>query len=65
MFSNAVLHWCKKNPGGVLESVKKVLKPGGRFVAEFGGRTNCIGIHNPQLRRCPGSDPGPAAVYQE
>ncbi|KAF8583362.1 S-adenosyl-L-methionine-dependent methyltransferase, partial [Ramaria rubella] len=42
VFSNAALHWCKQNPGGVLESAKQVLRPGGRFVAEFGGWTNCI-----------------------
>ncbi|KAF8489396.1 S-adenosyl-L-methionine-dependent methyltransferase [Gautieria morchelliformis] len=46
IFSNAVLHWCKRDPGGVLESAKKVLKPGGRFVVEFGGWTNCIGIRS-------------------
>ena len=42
-FSNAVLHWCKRNPLGVLTSVRKVLKPGGRFIAEMGGFLNCIG----------------------
>jgi SAM-dependent methyltransferase len=42
-FSNAALHWCKENPAGVLESVKSVLKPGGRFVAEMGGFMNCVG----------------------
>ncbi|CAK5281286.1 unnamed protein product [Mycena citricolor] len=45
-FSNAALHWCKRDPSGVLESVKKVLKPGGRFVAEMGGFLNCIGIRS-------------------
>lgn len=44
VFSNATLHWCKQNPAGVLEGVKKVLKPGGRFVAEMGGFLNCIGL---------------------
>lgn len=43
VFSNAALHWCKANPRGVLESAKKVLKPGGRFVGEMGGFMNCIG----------------------
>ena len=42
-FSNAALHWCKKNPRGVLKSIKKVLKPGSRFVCEMGGFLNCIG----------------------
>ena len=43
VFSNASLHWCKRNPKGVLESAKRVLKPGGRFVGEMGGFLNCIG----------------------
>jgi SAM-dependent methyltransferase len=43
VFSNACLHWCKRDPGGVLESAKRVLKPGGRFVGEMGGFANCIG----------------------
>lgn len=42
-FSNAALHWCKRNPVGVLEGIKRVLKDGGRFVCEMGGFTNCIG----------------------
>ena len=42
-FSNAALHWCKRDPLGVLTSVRKVLKPGGRFIAEMGGFMNCIG----------------------
>ncbi|KAJ7457682.1 S-adenosyl-L-methionine-dependent methyltransferase, partial [Mycena galericulata] len=45
-FSNAALHWCKRNPAGVLESVKRILKPGGRFVAEMGGAMNCIGVRS-------------------
>jgi ubiquinone/menaquinone biosynthesis C-methylase UbiE len=49
VFSNATLHWCKRDPLGVLASVRKVLKPGGRFVAEMGGFMNCIGM----LARCP------------
>ena len=43
VFSNAVLHWCKRDPVGVIRSVKKVLKPGGLFAAEFGGWGNLIG----------------------
>ncbi|KAF7297842.1 Methyltranfer-dom domain-containing protein [Mycena kentingensis (nom. inval.)] len=47
-FSNAALHWCKRDPAGVLESVKRVLKPGGRLVVEMGGMHNCerIGIRS-------------------
>ena len=43
VFSNAALHWCKRDPVGVIRSAKKVLKPGGAFAAEFGGWGNCIG----------------------
>ncbi|KAJ6557214.1 S-adenosyl-L-methionine-dependent methyltransferase [Mycena vulgaris] len=45
-FSNATFHWCKRDPAGVLESIKKILKPGGRFVAEMGGAMNCIGVRS-------------------
>ena len=40
VFSSAVFHWCKRDPGGVLESCKKLLKPGGRLVVEMGGFGN-------------------------
>ena len=43
VFSNATLHWCKRDPLGVLTSIQKVLKPGGRLAFEMGGFTNCIG----------------------
>jgi ubiquinone/menaquinone biosynthesis C-methylase UbiE len=43
VFSNAVLHWCKQNPQGVLDGAKRLLKVGGRFVCEMGGFMNCIG----------------------
>ncbi len=39
VFSNAVLHWVKE-PERVIACVRTALKPGGRFVAEFGGRGN-------------------------
>lgn len=39
VFSNAVLHWIKQ-PEAVINCVEKALKPGGRFVAEFGGKGN-------------------------
>ncbi|HET6387183.1 MAG TPA: methyltransferase domain-containing protein [Armatimonadota bacterium] len=39
VFSNAVLHWIQE-PKPVIASVRRALKPGGRFVAEFGGRGN-------------------------
>jgi trans-aconitate methyltransferase len=43
VFSNAALHWMT-NPGAVLKGVHKALKPGGRFVAEFGGLGNVAAI---------------------
>jgi trans-aconitate methyltransferase len=39
VFSNAVLHWIK-SPEAAIYCVEKALKPGGRFVAEFGGKGN-------------------------
>ena len=47
VFSNAALHWCKRDPLGVLTSVRKVLKPGGRLVVEMGGFMNVIGMPGP------------------
>jgi len=39
VFSNAVLHWITE-PEKVVAGVWQALKPGGRFVAEFGGKGN-------------------------
>ncbi|MFB2838630.1 class I SAM-dependent methyltransferase [Floridanema evergladense] len=39
VFSNAALHWIKE-ANAVIQCVYQALKPGGRFVAEFGGRGN-------------------------
>jgi len=39
VFSNAVLHWVK-DADFAAAGVARALKPGGRFVAEFGGRGN-------------------------
>ena len=43
VFSNAALHWMTR-PRDVLTGVARALKPGGRFVAEFGGHGNCAAI---------------------
>jgi trans-aconitate 2-methyltransferase len=43
VFSNAVLHWIQE-PERVMTSVQRALRPGGRFVAEFGGRGNVKAI---------------------
>jgi len=40
VFSNAALHWMKQ-PDRVITGVWQALKPGGRFVAEFGG-SGCV-----------------------
>lgn len=39
VFSNAALHWMRR-PERVIRCVRDALKPGGRFVAEFGGKGN-------------------------
>lgn len=39
IFSNATLHWIKE-PQQALSRIYTSLKPGGRFVAEFGGKGN-------------------------
>jgi trans-aconitate methyltransferase len=43
VFSNAALHWVR-NHDAMLSGVKRVLKPNGRFVAEFGGFGNIAAI---------------------
>lgn len=43
VFSNAVLHWIH-DQDAVLSGVARALRPGGRFVAEFGGYTNIASI---------------------
>ncbi|RCX16233.1 trans-aconitate methyltransferase [Fontibacillus phaseoli] len=43
VFSNAALHWMK-NARGAAGSVWNALRPGGRFVAEFGGKGNVAAI---------------------
>lgn len=40
VFSNATLHWIPE-AGAVANCVARALRPGGRFVAEFGGEGNC------------------------
>lgn len=44
VFSNAALHWMKRDPGSVVAGVHRALKPGGRFVGEFGGFGNVASV---------------------
>lgn len=50
IFSNAALHWIK-TAEDVIQSVYKALKPGGRFVAEFGGYGNVVPFLNAILKQ--------------
>ena len=43
-FSNAALHWMKRDPDAVLTGVQRALRPGGRFVAEMGAAGNVASI---------------------
>jgi SAM-dependent methyltransferase len=43
VFSNAVLHWVHEADAAV-RSIARALKPGGRFVAEFGGHGNTAAL---------------------
>lgn len=43
VFSNAVLHWVKEADAAI-QCINQALKPGGRFVAEFGGKGNVHSI---------------------
>lgn len=43
VFSNATLHWVRP-PADAVASIHNVLKPRGRFVAEFGGKGNVAAI---------------------
>lgn len=44
VFSNAAIHWMSRDPVSVISGVRRALKPGGRFVAEFGGHGNIAAI---------------------
>jgi trans-aconitate methyltransferase len=37
VFSNAAMHWMKRDPEAILDGVFRALKPGGRFASEMGG----------------------------
>ena len=44
VFSNAALHWVR-DQDAMMRQIHRVLKPGGRFVAEMGGHGNVAAIH--------------------
>lgn len=48
VFTNAVLHWIKDHDA-VLAGVHRALKPGGRFVGEFGGHGNIAAVRTALL----------------
>jgi trans-aconitate methyltransferase len=58
VFSNAALHWVK-NAEGAVSSIARALRPGGRFVAEFGGKGN-----NASVRAALSAVLGPGADEQ-
>jgi SAM-dependent methyltransferase len=44
VFSNAALHWMRRDPGAVVAGVRRALRPGGRFVGEMGGHGNVAAV---------------------
>jgi trans-aconitate methyltransferase len=44
VFSNAALHWMKRDPDAVIGGIRQGLKPDGRFAAEMGGFGNVAAI---------------------
>src|SRR5260221_304589 len=49
VFSNAAMHWMKRDPDAVIQGVRRALKPGGRFAAEMGGH-GCVAAISVALR---------------
>jgi trans-aconitate methyltransferase len=43
VFSNSALHWMRNAPT-VVETIWRALRPGGRFVSEFGGKDNARAV---------------------
>ncbi len=58
VFSNAALHWMQ-DADAVIAGIRRALKPGGRFVAEFGGGGNCARVQAAlhQILAARGHDP--------
>jgi trans-aconitate methyltransferase len=49
VFSNAAMHWMKRDPDAVIAGVRRALKPGGRFASEMGGH-GCVAAISVALR---------------
>jgi trans-aconitate methyltransferase len=47
-FSNAAMHWMKRDPDAVLRGISRALKSGGRFAGEMGGQ-GCVAAINVAL----------------
>jgi SAM-dependent methyltransferase len=66
VFSNAALHWMTR-PDAVIAGVRRALRPGGRFVGEFGGHGNvaaiCVALRAVLARRLPGVPPAMPWYY--
>lgn len=45
-FSNAALHWMRRDPDAVLRGIRRALRPNGRFVGEMGGPGNVASIRS-------------------
>jgi SAM-dependent methyltransferase len=60
VFSNAALHWMTE-PEKVVAGIRRALKPGGRFVAEFGGHGNVAAIMT-ALRAAAGTFDGDVTI---
>ena len=67
VFSNAVLHWVKE-ADAVVEGVARALRPGGRFVGEFGGAGNaklvCAALAEAMSRRGVELDATVAGIFR-
>lgn len=64
VFSNAALHWMR-DAEAVVAGVRRALKPGGRFVAEFGGHGNVAAVVTAMRAAATrfGGDPGIAGPW--
>ncbi|MEM7425995.1 MAG: methyltransferase domain-containing protein [Pseudomonadota bacterium] len=63
VFSNAALHWMT-DPEAVIGGARRALKPGGRFVAEFGGHGNVAAIVTAMRAVALSRGADPASAYR-